>query len=190
VGSRLGTHAIWTLTLSAAISLLALSPIVLPSGTPLEPLPGPLAGVERIGRVVASALLPHPETSEQPQAQATTPAPAGSVEASAPQTASGGGGVLAEQAGGERARPRQPAPDEPTRPEQPPPSVAPRPGGERTLDKAEAKAERHAEKAAAKAESKAERKDEKKDKKDKKEHGRDGGKKSHPAHGKGGKNHS
>jgi hypothetical protein len=187
VGSRLGTHAIWTLTLSAAISLLALSPIVLPSGTPLEPLPGPLAGVERIGRVVASALLPHRENGEQPQGQATTPAPAGAVEASAPQTASeGGSGVLAERTGGERARPRQPGRDQPTRPEQRPPSVAPRPGGERTLDKAEAKAERHAEK----AESKAERKDEKKDKKDKKEHGPDGGKKSHPAHGKGGKNHS
>jgi hypothetical protein len=54
VGSRLGTHMFWTLALSAAITLLALSPAILPEGTRIEHLPAPLSGIEKVGRIVAS----------------------------------------------------------------------------------------------------------------------------------------
>jgi hypothetical protein len=57
VGSRLGTHTFWTLALSAAITLLALSPVVLPEMTPFDRLPPPLAGVERVGRIVTSEVV-------------------------------------------------------------------------------------------------------------------------------------
>ena len=54
MGSRLGTHMFWTLALSAAITLLALSPAILPEGTRIEHLPAPLSGIEKVGRIVAS----------------------------------------------------------------------------------------------------------------------------------------
>jgi hypothetical protein len=216
VGSRLGTHAIWTLTLSVAIILLALSPVVLQTGTSLEPLPGPLAGVERIGRVVASALRPHAEQKEQargPRPQEASQPQVVAVEVSAPQAASeGGADVRAERPAREPPPPRAPRRRRPTRPEQQPPSVsAPRPSSGRQAEKGEAKAERLTEKVAAKAErltekvaAKAERraekaavstdrKEEKKDKNDKrheKEPRSDDGKKPHQAHGKGDKKHS
>jgi hypothetical protein len=101
VGSRLGTHTFWTVALSATICLLALSPVVLRYETPLERLPGPLAGVVQVGRVVASSLS-SPERDE--------PADAAPVAAPAPETdpapvagevdgTESGGGVLAGQAG-------------------------------------------------------------------------------------------
>ncbi|MGH3048048.1 MAG: hypothetical protein ACRDNC_13775, partial [Gaiellaceae bacterium] len=54
MGSRFGAHTFWTLALSAAITLLALSPLILPEGTRLEPLPAPLSGIEKVGRIVTS----------------------------------------------------------------------------------------------------------------------------------------
>ena len=54
MGSRLGTHTFWTLALSAAITLLALSPVILPEGSRLQQLPAPLAGIEKVGRIVTS----------------------------------------------------------------------------------------------------------------------------------------
>jgi hypothetical protein len=101
VGSRLGTHSFWTVALSATICLLALSPVVLRYETPIERLPGPLAGVVQVGRVVTSSLS-SPERDE--------PADAAPVAAPAPETdpapvagevdgTESGGGVLAGQAG-------------------------------------------------------------------------------------------
>jgi hypothetical protein len=101
VGSRLGTHTFWTVALSATICLLALSPVVLRYETPIERLPGPLAGVVQVGRVVTSSLS-SPERDE--------PADAAPVAAPAPETdpapvagevdgTESGGGVLAGQAG-------------------------------------------------------------------------------------------
>jgi hypothetical protein len=194
VGSRLGTHAIWTLTLSVAITLLALSPIVLPSGTQLGRLPSPLAGVEQIGRVVVSALKPPAEKRESAKPpQAAPPVSA----ASAPETASESGFAgLPEPAPNDRAEPQPERPDRPARPKKPAPAVSPR---DRPPTKSEAKAEHRAERAQAKAERKedrAEQHEEKKDKGDKKEkpkekgHGSGDGKNSDQAHDKGGKRHA
>ena len=101
MGSRLGTHTFWTVALSATICLLALSPVVLRYETPIERLPGPLAGVVQVGRVVTSSLS-SPERDE--------PADAAPVAAPAPEPdpapvagdvggTESGGGVLAGQAG-------------------------------------------------------------------------------------------
>jgi hypothetical protein len=168
VGSRLGTHAIWTLTLSAAISLLALSPIVLPSGSPLERLPGPLAGIERVGKVVVGALA-RPTNEREPAAPAVEP------ERLSPPLQEAGTGVLAELAGGTRAQQPRERPARPHRPDGP--SSPPRHETPRLLTRAELKAERRAGKVAAKAERtevKSEQKEqnaeEKAERNDEKEH--------------------
>lgn len=189
MGSRLGTHAIWTLTLSAAISLLALSPIVLPSGTPLQRLPGPLAGIERVGRVVAAALAPPAQKHEPATSETTAPAP---PQASPASTAETSAGVLAERTSGTPAKPRA---HRGGTGETPPPGASrARPATPRALTKAEAKALRWAEKAEAravrqeeKAAAKEERREDKAEAKAKaeaeKEHG-NGRVGSSSAHGK------
>ena len=53
VGSRLGTHALWTIALSVVITLLALAPLVLPGDRPLDSLPAPLRGTAQAGEIVA-----------------------------------------------------------------------------------------------------------------------------------------
>jgi hypothetical protein len=77
VGSRLGTHIYWTVALSAAITLLAVSPLLLPGGTRTNALPPPLAGLEKVGEVVASALAPpaSAETGDEQAPGTTTPPP-------------------------------------------------------------------------------------------------------------------
>ena len=66
VGSRLGTHALWTIALSVVITLLALAPLVLPGNRPLDSLPAPLRGTAQAGEIVAEALAPTQE--ETPEA--------------------------------------------------------------------------------------------------------------------------
>jgi hypothetical protein len=164
VGSRFGTHAIWTLSLSAAISLLALSPIVLPGGAPLDRLPGPLAGVERVGRVVVGALAP-PAKKKEPAV------PAEPVRVS-PPVPEAGAGVLAERTGGTRAQPRREPPRRPHGPERPAASaLSPRPQTPRELTKAEIKAERRAETVAARAERKEQKAEATATRRNEKEHG-------------------
>jgi hypothetical protein len=197
-----------------AITLLALSPIVLPSGTPLGRLPSPLVGAEQIGRVVASALRPPAEKRESATPPRTTAPPVSEV--SAPETASESGtGLLPAPAARERGEPRRERSERPSRPKEPAPAVSPRSQptksevkAERRAERAEVQAERRAERAEAKAEQneeRAERQEEKQEKKDqgdkgdkadKKEkpkekgHGSGGSKKSDHARDEGGKRHS
>jgi hypothetical protein len=101
VGSRLGTHTFWTVALSATICLLALSPVVLRYETPIERLPGPLAGVVQVGRVVTSSLS-SPERDEPADAApvaAPAPEPDPAPVAGEVDGTESGGGVLAGQAG-------------------------------------------------------------------------------------------
>jgi hypothetical protein len=164
VGSRFGTHAIWTLSLSAAISLLALSPIVLPGGAPLDRLPGPLAGVERVGRVVVAALAP-PAKKKEP----AVPAEPARVSPPVPEASAG---VLAERTGGTRAQLGRERPRRPHGAERPTAGVSPpRPQTPRLLTKAEIKAERRAETVAARAERKEQKAEAKATRKEEKEHG-------------------
>jgi hypothetical protein len=66
VGSRLGTHALWTVALGVLIALIALTPVVLPGDRPLDSLPLPLRGTAQAGEVVAEA----PEPVLEPEATA------------------------------------------------------------------------------------------------------------------------
>jgi hypothetical protein len=126
VGSRLGKHAVWTVALSAVITLLALAPAILPGDRPLASLPPPLSGVAKVGDVVASALAPGKHKSEPASAQSSASAPTASAS-------DGRGGVLAEDADGSKSPPadRKPHPkggspgkaDDTKQDEQPPASA-------------------------------------------------------------------
>ena len=66
VGSRLGTHALWTVALSAVITLLALAPMILPGDRPLDSFRHPLRGTGEIGEVVANPLAPPSPRQREP----------------------------------------------------------------------------------------------------------------------------
>jgi hypothetical protein len=167
VGSRLGTHIYWTLASSAAIILLALSPLVLPGAQRAEHLPPPLVGVEKIGEVIASALAPQ---REKPAPAERRPA-GGSAVAPAPVSPESGSvvGVLAGRAGDTASGPAVEEPGSrgndptPRRPRSNAGPERPKPGrsakAERKQARAQAKAERKQARAQARAEQKRERKD-------------------------------
>jgi hypothetical protein len=89
----------WTLALSAAFTLLALSPLVLPGGAPLEHLPPPLAGMEKIGRIVTSEIAA-PVVRKVVGGDANEPETVVAAPA-VPDLATGGGEVLGTAAGGD-----------------------------------------------------------------------------------------
>jgi hypothetical protein len=93
---------VWTVALSATITLLTLAPMVLPSEAPLARLPGPLAGMVEVGRVVASQLEPAADKPPAPQPASGSPTPAPSPSESPPAAAPPqvGSGVLGDETGG------------------------------------------------------------------------------------------
>ena len=130
MGSRLGTHALWTIALSVVITLLALAPMVLPGDRPLDALPAPLRGSAQAGEVIADALAPSSEdtneaTPDSPQSPLATPASdSGGVLGDTASGSAGGGssGGGPDRSGG-GSTPNRPGGE----PEPPPPPPEPEP---------------------------------------------------------------
>lgn len=108
MGSRIGTHTLWTVALSVAITLLALSPTVFPHGTSLLPLPGPIAGAVQIGRVVASSVgAPEKERAAAEASRESHDVRPSAADDSPPLAeAPGSNGVLTERADGTEPEPK------------------------------------------------------------------------------------
>src|SRR4029453_5641104 len=105
VGSRLGTHALWTVALSAVITLLALAPMILPGDRPLDSLPAPLRGTAQAGEIVADALTasPPPKSASEapsPPPSAPTTAANGILGGPASSGSSGGSAAGPDRSGG------------------------------------------------------------------------------------------